>query len=83
MGLSKSKPIKPNQQGFQQNQQGFPSQPGFAAQAGYQPQGFAPGFPNQSQTNFASSQPGLSAQAAFAASQPAFLNGKHFSNIYK
>ena len=68
MGLSKSKPTKPNQQGFQPNQQGFPSQPGFQAQAGYQSPGFGPnGFPNQPQANFGASQPGLPTQAAFPA----------------
>ena len=81
MGLSKSKPTKPNQQGFQQTQQGFPSQPGFPAQAAYQATGFAPaGFPNQSQSNFSPAQPGLPGQGAFG-SQPGFLNGK-FNLIY-
>ena len=81
MGLSKSKPTKPNQQGFQQTQKGFPSQPGFPAQAAYQATGFAPaGFPNQSQSNFSPAQPGLPGQGAFG-SQPGFLNGK-FNLIY-
>ncbi len=42
MGLSKSKPIRPNPSGFQPGAQGFPGQPGFHSQPVYQP-----GFPGQ------------------------------------
>lgn len=81
MGLSKSKPTKPNQPGFQPNQQGFPSQPGFPAQAGYQSPGFGtPTFPNQSQSNFTTAQQGLATPAAFPA-QPGFINGIWISNL--